>query len=354
MLGLLPQIRSHPHLMPSTNNNLSTLSSVAHMVAQTLESYSVDSAAIFKQVDIDLDKLHDPDARIPTVAMQKVWHMAVEATGDPCFGINVAKNIQPTAFHGLGFSWIASSTLRDALERLCRYSKVLVSAGGIVLQEQNEGTYLCLKIPPLYGRLVDASIDAGLGMFVQMCRLTVGSQFSPVRVELQREAPACVDRLLEFFDCPIDFTAAENRIFFSNEVLNKTLATANPALARVNDQVVTEYLARFCHGNITNRVRACIIECLPSGVPTQSLIANTLHVSVRDLQRKLQSEDTNFKQLMNDVRQQLAEQYLKEPHRSIGEITYILGFTEPSNFTRAFKRWTGDNPKAFREYANAI
>lgn len=335
--------------MSPSEKEISTLSSIAHMVTRALDTYSVDSTAIFNRAGIDLSAIHDPEARIPSRSMQKVWHMAVKVTDDPCFGVTVAKNIQPGALHGLGFSWIASDTLKDALERLARYYRVLVSAGEVLLQEQDESLCLWLKIPPHNGRVAYSSLDAALGIFVQMCRLTAGPVFSPDRVELQRDAPPCADRLLDFFGCPVVFSAAENRIFFNKAALEKPLPTANPALARASDQIVIDYLARFDRSNIANQVRACIIELMPSGAPSQELVARALHFSVRNLQRKLQAEETRFKQLLDDVRQQLAEQYLKERQRSIGEITYMLGFTEPSNFTRAFKRWTGISPQGFRE-----
>ena len=74
----------------------------------------------------------------------------------------------------------------------------------------------------------------------------------------------------------------------------------------------------------------------------------TLHVSLRSLQRKLKEEDTSYKDLLEETRRQLALQYLRDSRRSIGEITYLLGFSEPSNFTRAFKRWTGKSPVQYR------
>jgi AraC-like DNA-binding protein len=92
-----------------------------------------------------------------------------------------------------------------------------------------------------------------------------------------------------------------------------------------------------------------LITWLHDGIPKQESIADTLHISLRSLQRRLREEETSFKGLLEDTRQALAQQYLRENHRSIGEITYLLGFSEPSNFTRAFKRWTGQTPAEFRD-----
>ncbi len=134
-------------------------------------------------------------------------------------------------------------------------------------------------------------------------------------------------------------------------MLKQALPYAHPELARVNDKVVMEYLARIDKDSITLKVRSHIIDHLPNGAPRQENIAESLNMSLRKLQRKLQDEDTNYKELLEDTRRSLAQTYIKQNNRSIGEITYLLGFSEPSNFTRAFKRWTGRTPANYRELA---
>jgi AraC-like DNA-binding protein len=129
------------------------------------------------------------------------------------------------------------------------------------------------------------------------------------------------------------------------------LSTAHPELARMNDQTVIDYLARFDRENITMQVRSKIIEQLPEGRPSQGDIAVKLNTSLRSLQRRLRDQDTSFKELLSNTQQELALSYIRDSSRSIGEITYLLGFSEPSNFTRAFKRWTGKSPGEYREHA---
>ena len=97
------------------------------------------------------------------------------------------------------------------------------------------------------------------------------------------------------------------------------------------------------------QVRRQLTAQLSSGMANQESIANELHMSLRTLQRKLESEGTTFKRLLEETRKGLAIQYMAESHHSVNEITYLLGFSEASNFSRAFKRWTGQSPSAYRE-----
>jgi AraC-like DNA-binding protein len=124
-------------------------------------------------------------------------------------------------------------------------------------------------------------------------------------------------------------------------------------MAQLNDQFMIEYLANLDEKDIVSRVKAQIIQQLASGNITDATIANELFMSVRTLQRHLKAEKTTFKSLLNEVRSDLAQKYLSDSFFSIGEITFMLGYREPSSFNRAFKRWTGVSPTAYRERAPA-
>jgi len=239
----------------------------------------------------------------------------------------------------------ASATLREAFERLARYQRLITSHGG---QHLDDGagpglTALEYRVPKR-GAAALASLDAALAAFLQLGRFTAGPTLRPTRIELQRPVPADPAPFHVFFCEAITFDAEHNRLLFERAVLDAPLPLANPELARINDEVVIRYLARFAEGDVVARSRACFIDLLPGGAPAQAL-----HMSARSLQRRLAEADTTFKDLVEDVRADLAQPYLADASRSIGEITYLLGFTEPSNFTRAFKRWTGTTPQAFRK-----
>jgi AraC-like DNA-binding protein len=287
--------------------------------------------------------------RYPVVRMQQLWRLAVESTRDPCFGFVAGEQLQPAALHGLGFSWLASDTLRDALNRLIRFSRLISTAANIQLEDTGAGVELILQPPKDIDNIVYATLDAGMAGFLHMCRITAGEQINPSQVALKRPKPDCAERIAAFFCCPVNYDASNYSLCFSKQLLDAPLSNANHELARINDQAVVDYLARFDRDSITMQVRSRIIERLHDGTPNQGNIAESLHISLRSLQRMLNKEETNFKTLLETTRQELALHYIRETHRSLGEITYLLGFSEPSNFTRAFKRWTGKTPAAYRE-----
>ncbi len=329
----------------------STLSSWALLVARALKADGHDSEAIFERAGLDPAKLKDPDARYPIAGMARLWRLATQAAGDPYFGLRAASFWHPTTLNALGYSWMASDNLRDAIGRMSRYSRLVTTAADLSLEEYDD--HFAFKIETLTARshVSNEAIDAALATFVKMCRVSYGEDFSPVRVVTTRpefDDPAPYEA---FFRAPVEYSARENALYFSKDALDSHLPTANPQLARVNDQVVTEYLARFDKGSTAIRVRVKLVDLLPAGNVSQQDVAESLHMSLRTLQRKLAGEDTSYKKILDETRRELANQYLREGSLSVSEVTYLLGFSEPSNFARAFKRWTGRSPTEFRTAA---
>ena len=329
----------------------SSISSWALLVAKALEADGQDSEALFRLAGLDPTKLQDPDARYPVDGMCRLWRLAVQVTGDPYFGLKAAGFWHPTTMNALGYSWMASDSLRDALARMARYGRLVTTVAEMKLEEFDE--HFAFRVRPLMARseVPNEAVDAGLATFVSMCRMSYGDDFHPLRVVTQRpefDDPTCY---LEYFCAPVEFSAPDNVLYFSKESLEAHLPTANPRLARVNDRVITEYLAQFDKGSTVMRVRAKLIGLLSAGNVTQRDVADRLHMSLRSLQRKLSEENTRYKDLLDETRRELANQYLRQPRLSVSEVTYLLGFSEPSNFARAFKRWTGRTPSEFRTAA---
>lgn len=327
-------------------SKITTHNGIAHAMVKTLAEYGVEAKTIFTEAGLDFSTLQSQE-RQEARNMQQVWRLATKYTGDDAFGITFAKNMNPMILHGLGFSWMASDSLLDAFTRLVKYYRLITTAGGIELTEEGE-VYRVRYMIPEQGSPALASLDAALAVFLQFCRFTKGSDMSPVKVELQRPQPENNKAFLTYFNCDVQYDCRYNSLYFSKALLEESLPTANPELARANDQVVIEYLRKFDQADVVSKVRAIIIECLPSGTPSQDKVAQKVHMSARTLQRKLVDKQTSYKLLLDEIRQELAQQYLREKGRTIGEVTYLLGFSEPSNFTRSFKRWTGMTPAEYQ------
>ena len=277
--------------------------------------------------------------------------IAVAQTGDQAFGLRVAEFWHPSTLHALGYAWMASASLREAFSRAIRFFRMVTDNEQIEVEEKGEEFRLRIVIPPHAQRSADAGYDAFLAVVVAMCRNSLGEEFSPLRVSMQRPKPDCAHKFSQYFGAPVEFSAAHNALVFRRDDLEKPLPTANSDLARASDEIITEYLARLDRSNVAAQVKAKLLDFLPSGEIGQEAVAASLNVSSRSLQRKLHNEGVTFKDLLDDTRRELAGRYIRESGMSAKEVAYLLGFSEPSNFTRAFKRWTGLSPSEYRESA---
>lgn len=331
---------------PSTQH--SVLGSFLLPIAQALQLRGLDPLDILDEVGIDAAKIARPDWRLPQAQFSALMAHCVAATEDEAFGLLAAEQVQPQALRGLGFAWLASDTVYDGLKRLARFSKLVNTAANMRLVEEGELLLLDLGAVPLAGTFHFAGRDYAIGMVSRMCSLALGDFLAPVTVELERPRPDAPERWESMLASRVSFGCERTCMAWYLADILEPLVTGDPALARANDEQTQAYLDSFLANSTAREVVDKIVEHLPDGPPSQQQIAEAMHVSNRTLQRKLREEGTSFMDLLQDTRLQMARKYLQHPNRSVVETAYLLGFSEPSTFSRAFKRWTGMAPADFR------
>jgi AraC-like DNA-binding protein len=330
------------------SDELHVLGSWAVAVAHALDARQLDSASIFAKADIDLRVARDPRSRVPAERMTHVYELAETAAGDPAFGLSIAQYVRPTTLHALGYSLFASRTLDSFSRRIARYFR-LVSTNAVVELDVDDNEYHLAMLPTIGGDTFVPQ-DAWLAVILRFSREIYRPEFSPLRVQLRRPAPTHnLDRFSEFFRAPIEFASNKNVLTFASDDMEAQLPAANAELAAQNDRVVLGILAQMDRTDVTTQVRACFMELLPSGDCSKERVAERLHISQRTLQNKLTERQTRYRDLLNETRRELAEQYMSQGLHSVSEVAYLLGFSEISSFSRAFRSWTGLAPSDYRE-----
>jgi len=321
-------------------------------IVAALRSRGVDAEALLAQVGLSLEALADPNRRHAIDVTTRLWRRSVEATADPAFGIEVARQTTFPTFHALGFSLATSGTLLEGLERVVRFFAIVTDAADIRLEMESQQVRLSAHLRR-GAEPADEAVDAFVAATVRLCRTLRGRAFNPLRVELRRKAPEDPAPFLRYFRVPVEFGAPLDALTFDRADAEARLLTGNPEIARANDAVAADHLARLQKTRLAPRVRQAIVDQLPQGEPDPADVARRLGVSLRSMQRKLADEGLSFLSLLDDTRATLARGYLDEGRYSVSEITYLLGFAGVSAFSRAFKRWTGMSPSAYRDRAGA-
>lgn len=324
-------------------------------VARALDSLGCDGDSLLKDAGIDLQQKLDVNARFSANHTRKLWQLALTETGQEDIGLQVAQFVCPTTFHALGFSLWASNSLIDALQRMVRFDLLLNDGCTLSISPANNNQYcfsMEVKLAENQALVVPTGVDYFLGAVVKMFRDMSTPLFSPSSVHLSRPTPTQPDAWKDYFQCPVHFESQSNSLIFDAAKLTATLATGNSQLAEQNDKLVEDYLAKMQMRDICGQVRSALIELMPLGITTMDGIAESLSIPARTLKYKLNQQGTTLQQLRDKIREELARQYLQHSPQSFTQIAYSLGFSDPAHFNRAFKRWSGETPTAYRKRTN--
>jgi len=337
----------HEHVAPSV------LSSWSRTIVDALIAREADVEAVLHEAGLSLADFHDPNSRHSIPTTTRLWIAASSRVSDPAFGLFASRYVRHTTFHALGYSVLASDTLRDALARIARYSHVVSDAAVLDLHTSDDSARLTITMRPGSLPPANEAIDAVLSLIVRACRFVTDRRLVLRAATLRRAAPGDRSPYERFFRCPIEFGAPVDAIVFDSSSLDQRLPMANAELARHNDDAVRTYLSSVNAGTLVDRVRSTLAERLTTGEPTPEAVARALGLSVRSMQRRLGELDTSYAALLADTRRELACAYLGEERCSVTEIAFLVGFEDVSAFARAFRRWTGLSPSKYRALAQS-
>ena len=327
-----------------------TLASVTALLATSLrEEYGIDPAPIFLQADLPLAPPESPQVRYPLVKIRELWALSREATGDEAIGLRTGWYAKPTHFYAFGYSWLASSTLLGAMQRLTRYFKLMSTASVVFTLTETADSYVLsaafpdeAKAPPKEG------IDCGLTAILALCDVVAEKKIRPMRVESIRSPTAHPEVYSEALGAPIHFNADVGALHFDKADMLAPLPNGAPDIAKATDRIAEQYIETLDPHKVASQVRRLLIDLLPSGKADQELVSSRLNRSASTLQRQLQGEGMTYREVLEGTQRNLAETYLRDKKHSHAQIAYLLGFSEQSNFSRAFKRWTSMSPRQYQ------
>lgn len=326
------------------------------LLAWVLQRDGHDVDAIFAEVGVSVPSANNPLDRVPLVTVLRLLERLQEVSGDPCAGLNLYRRMKLGHLNVLGFALGCSSTLLDFFERAQRFCVYIGSAFLITVEAQDDHYRILGKWNPevyreqLQGeshthRLLECLGYSALGIIqdlfgeslpIRVIYLPKASHAKVVEgFETLSKAP--VRTVADFVGCEIDAG-----------VMRARLPGANPQLALQNDLLLIEQLAVSDDANIVHRCEQIIIDGMPTGEYTLTQVAQRLGTSERVLQQSLKAQGQSFSGVVNRIKKSLATQYLQDSRKNIAQIAYALGFDSPSNFSRAFRSWTGCSPRDYK------
>ena len=306
-----------------------------------------DPVPILMRAGIDPAQLGNRDFRIPTRCFRLALNEAASATGLPHFGLLLSQRQSFSKLGPVGVLVRHAADLSQAIDRLARYTRT--HDGGTLSQLEVDGQS-AMWLYGLAGVAGDSAIqqtELTVGLTCNFIRSVFDEGWTPQAVYFEHDRPADVRLFDRVFRCPVLFDRAATGIELSRADLSRPLRTADPQLFgilhdyldRIDREITEDFIARS---------KQEIQRLLADGVSLEA-VAVALGVNRHALQRRLKAMGTSYQQLLDDVRFEMAQHYMRDTGLSLGEISALLGYSEPAVFTRAFRRRAGQSPRGWRQ-----
>jgi len=310
---------------------------------------NVDVDEFLRAIGVDAALVKAPDARIPVETYLLIQDEAARYVNDPYLGLHMGEFAQPGSWSILGYLMMNCKTLGEAFEKSGRYQRII---GNLITGRMELGLGKVRAVyftPPHAPQMSRHCFESTFSSSVRMMRTLTGVHLSPLEVAFTYPEPQARAEYERIFCCPVRFGQKENAVTLDMRIVNTPIRMANPGLLEHFEKYARDFLAEMERKDeYTRKVTKTILARLDDESLSIEKVAKELSVSVRTLQNHLEAEGVAFSDLLRDIREKLAKKYLHENY-TVEQITYLLGFSEPSVFRKAFKKWSGITPREYRE-----
>lgn len=315
---------------------------------QAMLSMGIDVNKVLSRVGVTPQLLEDRHARTPHEAQLLFWRVIEEVSEDQDIGLHLGEHMPVYKGQVLQYLFLSSPTFGEGLSRAMNYQRLLSDASVASLGFEGEKAHITVDTTSkrvISLRHLNECMALGL---IRFFNYVTEDHFIPTQVCFKHPEPASTTEHQRIFGCELLFEQEENRIYFDSALLEHPSLHAEPELLQLHEKLASEHVAKLERQDIVSRVYKVLGEVLETGQVSLDDVASRLDIKARTLRTRLSDADTSFNQVLADYRCNLAKRLLARTDESIDEIVYLTGFSEPSTFYRAFKRWTGNTPVEYR------
>ena len=327
-------------------DNLVVNTTTAKTLISYLSSKNLDYLSIQEHLDFDISDLDAPDSKLPLSVYKALWTLATNHTNDPYLALRLAQNSYNNEMSLVSHVFFNSQNLREGLKQYIRYYSLINESVTVQLKTQEDKaivSYHCIN-PDYY---CEKDIEHSLALSVTRIKEHISAEIILDEVHFEHD---CHNLKLyeDFFDCPVYFKQKQSALIFKKKYLDYTFPKKSTHLFQFLSSHLDLLLTKIKKNNaLSEKVSRLIETTLSTGEFDAEHISCSLHMSRHTLHRTLKAEDVSFHELLDRVRKNKALGLLKKNQHTLSEIAFLLGFSELSSFSRAFKKWTGSSPAKF-------
>jgi AraC-like DNA-binding protein len=304
--------------------------------------------------DLTEADLSDPDRLLELERVLRLSQAAAEAAEDDCLGLHLGESWDLGGLGVLSYAVLNAPTVGTGLRNLDRYSRSHLQGGRIALALEAGEARLLYELEAADRELARQHVESAAVVGLRIVQRLAGADWRPRRVVFGHRRPRDFSEHARIFRCPVRFDGEAHMLMaFDDRQLEHPVASADRRLLPIVEEHLDKLLSADVKVALVQDVRGVLAQVLCDGNPTIRVVAKRLGMSVRTLQRRLDAHDVVFRDVVQEIRRELAERYLAERSANLTEVAFLLGYSELSTFDRAFRRWTGSTPVAARRSLRA-
>lgn len=316
------------------------------------ESLGASVGQLLADAELNARELQDGDNRIDLIYLMRLGYSAIRQTGRPDLGLILGRHASISRFGYAGLAAMTAPTLGEGLNMLTEYEPLHSRCyrGSSQLLQQGNTTQLAFYSIAPYNDYTYFVVDAVLGGWVSAIHWMTGRSDLIAQAQFEFSTPAYYESYPTAFPCPVQFHQELNALILAPGALDTPLLNSNATLHQSLRRTCDELLAQVAMADsYRNKVLKVLGTMLHGKTPSIEEVALQLCIPPWTLRRKLKEEETAFQTLVDEMRRDVALSYMKNTGLTFGEIAYLLGFSTPGAFQRAFKRWSGTTPGEYRK-----
>jgi AraC-like DNA-binding protein len=319
----------------------------SHVLMQIILDKGMPQEDFERQIGVSPDQIKDPDKRIPMSSVLKLFEIAVKLSGDPALALRLRKKTGIQFVHFLVSLVQYSSNLLEAAYHISRYARLISDADKLDIFDA--GNCIKITLTNIFLEYNNKWIpEHHASLLVDVTRSLMSNNLNPLSIHFQHSDPGYADVYDEIFKVPVMFQQPENMIVFKKTDFLQPITSHDPnveAALKNYAEIALKKISRT--ESLRDKVCEHIVYCLPNGRVDNKKVARAMKMDTSTLYRQLRKEGTTFEELLLDTRRELAKNYLLQGMTN-AQVAYLIGFSEPAAFQRAFKRWLGINPGEYR------
>lgn len=333
----------------AAGGNMGVLSAAASGLGDFISQYGGDADRVFGISGVDPELLASPTLSLGLVNYCRVMEEAAHNSGFDNFGLHYGRQFKPQSLGLIGYIGLCSGTLEQALHNVA--NAFPYHQHDTLVRMVDKGDCWRLDYQVRHGAILARRQDAELtlGMFMNLIRHAMGPHWAPREVHFEHPRPEQWHEHCKLFDAPVYFEQPFNSLIIPKRELSRAMPDSDPMLLLVMQDAIRRLNSRVPNQGIVDQTRTQVHLQLAMGEPVLDDVAEKMGLSCGSLQRRLREQGVSFTTLVDKVRCEMATHYLQQNQLPVSEMALLLGYSEVSAFSRAFRRWFGVSPRQWRK-----